>query len=124
MIMGAVFFTIILLTANTMTQALRERVPELAVLKTLGFTDSSVSWLVLAEAVLLCLVGAAVGIGLALLLEPGIRASLESLLGTFEMTGETVAFGFGLALIIGLVIGAVPAITAKRLTITDALRER
>ena len=60
-ILGAVFFTIILLTGNTMAQAFRERVPELAVLKTLGFSDARVSLLVLGEAVLLTLVGGAIG---------------------------------------------------------------
>ena len=124
MIMGAVFFTIVLLTANTMTQALRERIPELAVLKTLGFSDTSVSLLVLTEAILLCLVGGAIGIGIALLMEPGLRDGLESVLGTFRMTGEDAGLGLLLALVIGLLIGSVPAITAKRLTITDALRER
>ena len=65
MILGAVFFTIILLTGNTMAQTFRERVPELAVLKTLGFSDVLVALLVLGEAVLLCAVGGAIGLGIA-----------------------------------------------------------
>ncbi|MEZ5558026.1 MAG: ABC transporter permease [Pseudomonadales bacterium] len=121
-IMAAVFFTIILLTANTMTQALRERVPELAVLKTLGFSDTRVSLLVLAEAVLLCLAGGGAGIGLALLLEPGIDSALGGLLGSFEISAGVISAGLLLALGIGFVIGAVPALTARRLTIVDALR--
>ena len=60
-ILAAVFFTILLLTGNTMAQALRERVPELAVLKTIGFSDGAVAALVLGEALLLCLVGGAFG---------------------------------------------------------------
>jgi putative ABC transport system permease protein len=122
MILGAVFFTIVLLTANTMSQALRERIPELAVLKTLGFTDGAVSALVLGEAVLLCLVGGALGIGIALLLEPGLNALAVQFIGRFEMTLPTIAMAFAMALAVGLVIGALPALTAKRLTITDALR--
>ena len=60
-IMGAVFFTLLLLTGNTMAQAVRERIPELAVLKTIGFTNRSVLLLVLAEAVLLVLLGGLIG---------------------------------------------------------------
>ncbi len=76
-ILGAVFFTIILLTGNTMAQAFRERVPELAVLKTLGFSDPRVSLLVLGEAVLLTLVGGALGLGIAALLAPGLAKGIE-----------------------------------------------
>ena len=57
--MGAVFFTLLLLTGNTMAQAVRERIPELAVLKTIGFSNRSVLWLVLAESVLLIVLGGA-----------------------------------------------------------------
>ncbi len=122
MIMSAVFFTIVLLTGNTMAQALRERIPELAVLKTLGFTDTQVSLLVLGEAVLLCLVGGAMGVGIAFLIGPGMSVSLEGLLGSFEVAPTTALVGLGVSLLIGLVIGALPAITAKRLAIVDALR--
>ena len=123
MIMSAVFFTIVLLTANTMTQALRERVPELAVLKTLGFTNTKVAAFVLLEAVFLCLVGGALGIGLGLALEPAINDSpVGTMLGVFEIPWSTVAAGFALALGIGLVVGSVPALAARRLTIVEALR--
>src|SRR3546814_2297097 len=64
-IMGAVFFTLLLLTGNTMAQAVRERIPELAVLKTIGFRDGAVLGLVLAESVLLVLIGGVLGLGLA-----------------------------------------------------------
>ena len=67
-IMAAVFFTLLLLTGNTMAQAVRERVPELAVLKTIGFSNRSVLVLVLAEALLLCLFGGVVGMSIATLL--------------------------------------------------------
>ena len=63
--MGAVFFTLVLLTGNTMAQAVRERIPELAVLKTIGFSSGSVLGLVLAEAVLLLLLGGVIGVALA-----------------------------------------------------------
>src|SRR3546814_7273446 len=64
-ILGAVFFTILMLTGNTMAQAVRERTPELAVLKCLGFTDRTVLALVLAEALLLCFLGGLAGMALA-----------------------------------------------------------
>ena len=124
MIMGAVFFTIILLTGNTMTQALRERIPELAVLKTLGFTDTGVSLLVLGEALLLCVAGGLTGIALAFAMLFAVGDTLEAVLGRFEYTAASVAAAVGLAFLIGLVIGGVPAMTARRLTIVDALRAR
>ena len=66
-IVGAVLFTLLFLTANTMMQSVRERTPELAVLKTLGFSDGKVLTLVLIEALLLCMFAAAVGLALAAL---------------------------------------------------------
>lgn len=121
-IMSAVFFTILLLTANTMTQALRERIPELAVLKTLGFSDTTVSLLVLGEAVLLCVAGGLLGVLLAMLMVAGIGPALEAVLGTFSVTPAAIAKAMALALVLGLVIGSVPALIARRLTIVDALR--
>jgi len=124
MIMGAVFFTIILLTGNTMTQALRERIPELGVLKTLGFTDDQVSLLVLSEALLLCIAGWTLGMLMAFGVLYVVGETLESILGQFEYSAANVGAALGLAVVIGLVIGGVPAINARRLTIVDALRER
>jgi putative ABC transport system permease protein len=123
-ILGAVFFTIILLTGNTMAQTFRERVPELAVLKTLGFSDVLVSLLVLGEAVLLCAVGGAIGLGIAALLAPGVAHGIKDILPGFEIVWQTIAGGLAIAVLLGLVVGAVPALTARRLRIVDALRER
>ncbi|MCZ6656551.1 MAG: ABC transporter permease, partial [Gammaproteobacteria bacterium] len=123
MILSAVFFTIVLLTGNTMAQSLRERIPEIAVLKTLGFSDLRVSWLMMGEALLLCTVGGTLGVGLAILLEPSLNQNLSGFLGRFEMTWQTIGTALGLALLVGVVIGFVPAVTAKRLTIADALRK-
>ena len=122
-ILGAVFFTIILLTGNTMAQAFRERVPELGVLKTLGFTDLRVAVLVLGEAVLLAVVGAAIGLGIAGLLSPGVAVAVKDRLPGFEMVWQTVAAGLLIAVAMGLLVGAIPALTARRLRIVDALRE-
>ena len=124
MILMAVFFTIILLTGNTAAQAFAERVPELATMKTLGFSDSSVAALVLAEALALCVSGGMVGVGIALLLEPDLNANLSEMVGSFDMSRQSALYALGLATLLGLIIGAYPAISAKRLTIVDALRER
>ena len=122
MIMGAVFFTIILLTGNTMTQALRERIPELAVLKTLGFGNTTVSMLVLTEAVVLCLVGALLGVGLGFAIAPGLSVALESLFGGFAVAPAVGVQAVVLSVVIGLIIGVIPALNAHGLTIVDALR--
>ncbi len=67
------FFTLLFLTGNTMMQSVRERIPELAVLKTLGFTDTGVQLLVLGESLLLCVFAAAIGLGLAAAIFPGLK---------------------------------------------------
>ena len=124
LILSAVFFTIVLLTGNTSSQAFKERIPELAVLKTLGFRDRTIAGLVLGEAVLLSLTGATAGIATAFVLEPYLNANLSSFVGRFKMDLVSAAMAMGLALCIGLMIGAHPAWSAMRLTIVDALRER
>ena len=122
-ILSAVFFTIVLLTANTMSQALRERIPELAVLKTLGFSDLKVAMIVLGESVLLCVVGGVLGIGLALLAAPAINGAMASTgLGGFFVRWEVTLIAGGIAVALGLAVGATPAWTANRLAIADALR--
>ena len=123
MILMAVFFTIVLLTGNTAAQAFAERVPELATMKTLGFSDRAVAALVLAEAIALCLGGGTAGIGIAWLLEPGLNANLGGMIGSFDMSGRSALHAVGLATLLGLMIGAYPAVAARRLTIVDALRE-
>ncbi|MYA18302.1 MAG: FtsX-like permease family protein [Gammaproteobacteria bacterium] len=122
-ILSAVFFTVLLLTANTMTQALRERIPELAVLKTLGFGNARVAWLVLGESVLLCVVGGALGIGLAALFTPVATAFLPQFgPSALAFAWQTAATGVGVAIGLGVVVGAVPAMNAGRLSIAEALR--
>ena len=122
-ILGAVFFTILLLTGNTMAQAMRERIPELAVLKTLGFTDANVAALVLGEAVLLCVFGGAIGLALSVGLGPGLASAVRQFLPTFQVTTSTIVSGIALAAMLGIAVGAFPARRARRLSIVDALRE-
>lgn len=122
-IMGAVFFALILLTGNTMAQAIRDRIPELAVLKTLGFTRSLILSLVLAESMLLLALGGAAGLILARLSLPVLNAASG---GQFDlpMASRTWWTGLGLALAIGLAVGLPPALRAMRLRIVDALSGR
>ncbi|MDQ3617788.1 MAG: FtsX-like permease family protein [Pseudomonadota bacterium] len=123
-IMAAVFFTLLLLTGNTMAQAVRERIPELAVLKTIGFSNRSILWLVLAESVLLIMIGGLIGLGIASLLIAGVSAASGGIIQLDTVPPETWAMGLGLMLAIGLVVGLLPALRAMRLNIVDALAGR
>ncbi|HYQ22613.1 ABC transporter permease [Stenotrophomonas sp.] len=122
-IMGAVFFTLLLLTGNTMAQAVRERIPELATLKTLGFKDSTVLTLVMVESVLLIGLGGLIGMGLAALVLPAIAPKSMGMLPPHVPT-PTWLVGVGLIVVIGIVVGLLPALRAKRLKIVDALAGR
>jgi len=122
-IMGAVFFTLLLLTGNTMAQAVRERIPELATLKTLGFKDGTVLTLVMVESVLLIGLGGLIGMGLAALVLPAIAPKSMGMLPPHVPT-PTWLVGVGLIVVIGIVVGLLPALRAKRLKIVDALAGR
>lgn len=121
-ILAAVFFTIILLTSNTVSQSFRERIAELAVLKSIGFTDSFVSTLIWFEAIAVCFVGAIAGMIAAFLVLPGMEASLQAVTGQISILWIHIAEAFGLALAMGFVIGMSPALSAWRLSIVNALR--
>lgn len=123
-IMGAVFFTLLLLTGNTMAQAVRERIPELAVLKTIGFKDGSVLGLVLAESVLLVLIGGVLGLALAAVLGPIINVGSGGMINMPPVGASSWMLGLGLMIAIGLLVGALPALRAMRLNIVDALAGR
>jgi putative ABC transport system permease protein len=119
-ISGAVFFTILILTGYTMSQGVRERVPELAVLKCLGFTDRSVLGLVLAEALALCLVGGLAGMISATILPPLILPP------EFPIRADLRVWGFAGAAVVflALAVGLPPAWHAMRIKIVDALAGR
>jgi putative ABC transport system permease protein len=123
-IMAAVFFTLLLLTGNTMSQAVRDRIPELAVLKTLGFTNGTVLTLVLVESILLIVLGGVIGMGLAAVIIPILSAISQGLLNLPSIPLQTWILGLSLMLGIGIVVGALPAMRAMRLKIVDALAGR
>ncbi|MGH8075868.1 MAG: ABC transporter permease [Lysobacter sp.] len=124
-IMAAVFFTLLLLTGNTMAQAVRERIPELAVLKTIGFSNRSVLWLLLTESVLLVVLGGLIGLGLApLLMKAAVKGSGGFIQLPSGLPAETIAIGLVLMLAFGVLAGLLPALRGMRLNIVDALAGR
>ncbi len=123
-IMGAVFFTLLLLTGNTMAQAVRERIPELATLKTLGFKDGTVLGLVMFESVLLVVLGGLLGMSLASLAIPGLAKASGGALPVHFVPVQTWVVGLVLMVGIGVVVGLLPALRAQRLKIVDALAGR
>jgi len=114
---AAAFFALLFSTGALMMQSIRERTSELAVLKTVGFTDSGVMVLILAEALLLCLLGAAVGLGIAAALLPRAR----QLIGIGAVPTIVVALGFLFAVLLAFVSGAIPAWRGRRLQVATAL---
>jgi putative ABC transport system permease protein len=121
-ILIAVFVALLFATGSTMMQALRERVPELAVLKTLGFTDGGVLTLVLGESLVLCLLAAALG----LLGANGVFhvPKVQEFLGVVGLPGPVIADGALVAVLLALITGLPPALRAQRLVIVDALAGR
>jgi putative ABC transport system permease protein len=120
-ILAAVFFTLLLVIGNTMAQSVRERTGELAVLKTLGFSNGGVLGLVLGESLLLALAGGALGLGLGALLIAGGDPT-GGFLPVFYFPEFDQVLGAVLVVVLGLVAGLLPAIRAMRLRIVDALR--
>jgi putative ABC transport system permease protein len=119
-ILGAVFFALLFLTGNTMMQSVRERIPELAVLKTLGFGDGKVLRLVLAESLLLCMIAAIIGLALSYAALPIIKIALQGVV----LAPTALIPGFGAAVLLALIVGTAPALRAMRLNIVDALADK
>lgn len=126
-VVGAVLFTLLFLTSNTIGQSVRERTSELAVLKTLGFTDAGVQWLVLAEALTLSMVSAALGVALASRVLPWITSgpALSSQgIGAMHVPNLVYAAAAVVAVLLALISGVPPAVRARRLNIVAALSGR
>jgi putative ABC transport system permease protein len=121
-ILVAVFFTILLVTGNTMAQTVRERTGELGVLKAIGFTNAQIVSLVLAESCLLTILGGTLGLGLACLIVPVLADRLSGLLPLFFFPTRDLFIGLGISVALGLVTGIFPALQAMRLRVADALR--
>jgi putative ABC transport system permease protein len=122
-ILFAVFFTLLLVVGNTMAQSVRERVPQFAVLKTLGFSDNSVLGFVLAETVALCAIGGLVGLSLATLLGAAISKAAGPMMPV-AVDGRVWLSGAIAIVVLSVVVGLLPALRARRLKIVDALAGR
>jgi putative ABC transport system permease protein len=119
----AVFFTMLLVTANTMAQSVRERTNEIGVLKTLGFSSGSVLRLIIGEALFLTIFGGLIGFGLAYLAVAGLAPMMKQYFPLFEIDSSTIIISLVLMVMLGVITGLWPAMTAMRLKITDALRK-
>jgi putative ABC transport system permease protein len=119
-ILFAVFFALLFATGSTLMQSVRERVPELAVLKTLGFSDGGVLALVMAESTMLSVIAALCGLGLAAAIFP----MLKDTFGVVKLPLDVVLEGLLVALLMALITGLPPALRAMRLNIVDALAGR
>jgi putative ABC transport system permease protein len=119
-IVGAVLFTLLFLTGNTMMQSVRERTAELAVLKTLGFSDSKVLALILLESVVLCVLAASIG----LLLARVAFGFMGALFGRIALPMIVIVIGIAIAILLALISGGPPAWRTTRLNVVDALAGR
>jgi putative ABC transport system permease protein len=116
-----VFFTLLLVTGNMMAIAVRERTAELAIMRAIGYSPQFVLWYVLAESMLVALVGGVIGIGLVKALTLGGDPT-HGLLALFYLPTGAMGLGLALALAVGALAGVLPALAASRLRVVDALR--
>ena len=122
-ILSAVFFTILLVTGNTISQSVRERTTDLAVLKTLGYQDNQIFIMVLLEALFLILLGVFTGLGMSLLSIPAINAASGGLMeGLVFLTTEKLLLACFIGVLVSFVSSIMPAYKALNLKVVDALR--
>jgi putative ABC transport system permease protein len=119
---GVVFFTLLLVTGNTMAISVRERFGELGTLKAIGFSDRKILFFVLAESLLISLFGGLIGLGLAMGAIPVLASALNGLLPELILSPAILSVGLGTALLVGLVSGLLPGIGAMRMRVVNALR--
>ena len=119
-IVSAVLVALLFSTSTMMMQTIRERTPELAVLKTLGFTDRAVFLIVVAEALVVCVAAALIGLALAM----GVFPYASKFVPGLSMPMVVIASGVIGAVFVALISAAVPASRAARLQVVDALAGR
>lgn len=117
-----VFFTLLLVTGNTMAISVRERTSELAVFKAIGYSDRAILFFVLAEALTIAVIGGCIGILLALAAIPGLGKALTGLLPSIVLAPKMLVFGLILALVTGFLSGILPGLGAMHLRVVNALR--
>jgi putative ABC transport system permease protein len=120
---AAVFFTMLLVTANTMGQSIRERINEIGVMKTLGFSSAGVTMMVLAEAVLVTAIGGVIGLALATVFAKALGTALQQFFPVIGMPVSAYVTGAILMVVLGGIAAALPCTQAGRLKIVDALRQ-
>jgi len=119
---AVVFFTLLLVTGNTMAISVRERTSELAVLKAIGYSDRAVLFFVLTESLVIALFGGLLGLLLAVAFTPVLATALASMLPNLVLPASVLALGLVVALIVGVVAGLLPGIGAMRMRVVNALR--
>ena len=117
-----VFLTLLLVTGNTMAISVRERTPELAVFKAIGYSDRTVLFFVLAESLTIALVGGTIGLLLSVVAVPALAKGLNGLLPPLVLAPSTLVLGLLLAVLVGLVSGMLPGLTAMHMRVVNALR--
>jgi putative ABC transport system permease protein len=117
-----VFFTLLLVTGNTMAISVRERTSELAVYKAIGFSDRAVLFFVLSESIFIALVGGVLGLLLALGAVPVLGTALSGMLPNLVLAPSILLLGLGVTLLVGVASGLLPGLSAMRLRIVNALR--
>jgi putative ABC transport system permease protein len=117
-----VFFTLLLVTGNTMAISVRERTSELAVFKAIGFSDRAVLFFVLAESLVIALIGGMLGLLLAEVAVPALGKALNGLLPALILAPSILALGLAVAIAVGLISGMLPGIMAMRMRVVNALR--
>ena len=121
LILGAVFFTLLLVAGNTMSQSVRERIDELAVLKTVGFRDGTVLGIVLGESILIMMIGGVLGLLLGWVITQGVASALAAFIPGISVSPQIVLAGIAVMIGAGVLAGVFPALKAMRLSIVDAL---
>jgi putative ABC transport system permease protein len=119
---AVVFFTLLLVTGNTMAISVRERTAELAVLKAIGYSDRAILFFVLAESLAIALFGGLLGLLLAVVATPVLATALASMLPNLALPGSILAMGLVVALVVGVAAGLLPGIGAMRMRVVNALR--
>jgi putative ABC transport system permease protein len=117
-----VFFTLLLVTGNTMAISVRERTGELAVFKAIGYSDRAVLFFVLAESLIIALIGGLAGLLFAVLAVPALGRALNGLLPNLVLSPAILALGLVLAILVGLISGMIPGFMAMRMRVISALR--
>lgn len=121
LILAAVFFTLLLVAGNTMSQSVRERIAELAVLKTLGFRDATVLGIVLSESILIMLLGGLLGLAAGWVISQIVASALAGFIPGIGVSPDIVLMALAVMLVAGVLAGIFPAVKAMRLSIIEAL---